>query len=273
MAIQQKPNFQIAWAETGNKVAVSEAKLRQGWVAEIPPAEVENFYQNKQDTAIQHIFQSGIPVWDSLTNYTANKSIVQGSNGFIYVANSDNTGQNPLVTTAWRLLIDNASQLVNQSRAINTGYGLQGGGNLTSDRSLSLAASGVAPGTYGSSGSVSRVTIDSAGRVTTAANQAIDFNSPFSDKLLASQGYQKLPGGLILQWGVLVGPIKIVTLGTFTIPFPTACLNIVASKGSDISPTAEYTIGIQPENTTGYRFLISGPNNGSQTFYWQAIGY
>lgn len=203
MAIQTKPNIQIPWAETGNKTSVSEAKVRQGWIAEIPPAEVENYYQNRQETGLMHIFQTGISQWDALTSYTAFKSYVQASDGNIYLAVNDNTGQNPLTTTNWRLLIDKASKLVNETRAINTGYGLQGGGNLTTDRSISLAPSGATAGIYGNATTIPQIQIDAAGRIINGYNQAIDFASPFNNKVFSGNGYQIFPGGFIMQWGII----------------------------------------------------------------------
>lgn len=50
-----------------------------------------------------------------------------------------------------------------------------------------------------------------------------------SNQSLATSGYQKLPGGLILQWGqVTISPHATATF-TFPIAFPTACLNIQAN--------------------------------------------
>ena len=60
-----------------------------------------------------------------------------------------------------------------QNRQINTTAPLQGGGDLTADRTLSLAASGVTPGTYGDSFNVGQVTVDAFGRVTAAADVPI----------------------------------------------------------------------------------------------------
>lgn len=74
------------------------------------------------------------------------------------------------------------------ARNINTSGGLQGGGDLSADRTLSLTDTAVTPAIYGDSTHVSQVTVDQKGRVTGAANVAIAGSgggsvdpSPFSD--------------------------------------------------------------------------------------------
>ena len=62
------------------------------------------------------------------------------------------------------------------TRAINTGTGLTGGGNLTQDRTISiqnqgvgynqLAKSGAVAGTYGTATTVPQIVVDDTGRVT-----------------------------------------------------------------------------------------------------------
>lgn len=106
MAISSKPNISVLWADNGSLEAPTNAKILQGWVAEIPPYETQNWYQNRVDHALLHIWQAGIPVWDGTTLYTANRSIVQSSDGTLWRAAIDNTGQNPLTTSgSWSRLI------------------------------------------------------------------------------------------------------------------------------------------------------------------------
>lgn len=62
---------------------------------------------------------------------------------------------------------------VPSSRLVSTGAGLVGGGNLSMDRTLSLATSGVTAGSYGSAIKVPTITVDTYGRVTIASENTI----------------------------------------------------------------------------------------------------
>jgi microcystin-dependent protein len=107
MTISTKPNITLLWADDGSYEAPDDAKILQGWVAEIPPYESQNWWQHRADEALQHIFQAGIPVWDANTLYTSSRSVVQSSDGVLWRAIIDNTGQNPLSTSGvWRPLIE-----------------------------------------------------------------------------------------------------------------------------------------------------------------------
>lgn len=55
-----------------------------------------------------------------------------------------------------------------------------------------------------------------------------------TNRSLATNGYQKLPGGLIVQWGQVSSATNSGT-ATFPIAFPTACLSIVASHNATLT--------------------------------------
>lgn len=66
---QQIPDFDIAWATSGDKSTPPDIKLDQGWVPEIPTHALFNWWQNRADLAIQAILAN---------NRGATESSVQG---------------------------------------------------------------------------------------------------------------------------------------------------------------------------------------------------
>jgi hypothetical protein len=62
-------------------------------------------------------------------------------------------------------------------RAINTTGDIQGGGNLTADRTLSLTNTGVTAGEYGSASAIPVVTVSATGRVTALSTAALDLST------------------------------------------------------------------------------------------------
>lgn len=102
---------------------------------------------------------------------------------------------------------------------------------------------------------------------------------------LSANGYQRLPSGLIMQWGAYTSeiiwdndyPI------TFPIAFPTACRSVNAIPRNDARLTTN-KIFMQVKGallTTGVTFKCNGVHAGEGTidiradngFFWQAIGY
>lgn len=91
-----------------------------------------------------------------------------------------------------------------------------------------------------------------------------------SNQLLSSNGYQKLPGGLIMQWG------RVPDTGqtyNFPIPFTTQCLNMVAALTGDSWDGAGET-RVCIVNLSSFRVRMGGTqDNNNQIAMWQAIGY
>lgn len=77
-----------------------------------------------------------------------------------------------------------------QTRTIAAGTGLSGGGDLSANRTLSLAASGVAAGTYGSGSIIPKITVDTYGRITGVVNDTVypDWNNISSKPIDSSTG-------------------------------------------------------------------------------------
>lgn len=103
MPLINKPqNINKIWSSSGDRATPSDQKINQGWVPEIPPHQWFNYIDNKQDQAIAHINQMGIPQWDAVTEYQAGKSYVQGpTNGVVYRATQTHTNQNPETSSGY----------------------------------------------------------------------------------------------------------------------------------------------------------------------------
>lgn len=89
------------------------------------------------------------------------------------------------------------------------------------------------------------------------------FNNDFtgSNQSLNNNGYQKLPGGLIIQWG-RNSPGSV----TFPLAFTTACFSVAASAGSNF----EEFVDVTTISTTGFTL---GTNGNSASSPWIAVGY
>jgi hypothetical protein len=131
--------------------------------------------------------------------------------------------------------------------------------------------------------SLKRGTPDAPGaELIKALNGALSF--PSQGQSLTQNGYVKLPGGLIVQWGSQVvginGISSITSSVIFPIPFPTACLCVVSNisnsnNGSEQNKMAELlNIG---KSVSGYDqqiYAILGQTlNVIVTFNYLAIGY
>ncbi|MEQ6289626.1 hypothetical protein ACFPAG_03255 [Vogesella sp. GCM10023246] len=89
-----------------------------------------------------------------------------------------------------------------------------------------------------------------------------------ANQSLAASGYQKLPGGLIFQWGTVASVATTGTAVTFPIAFPTSCLAVVSSC-NDAAGNA-VTTNNYGYSTTGFT-ADAGTAGYSQKYF--AIGF
>lgn len=78
------------------------------------------------------------------------------------IPSSSATNRGLLTSTDWSTF----NNKVSSTRSVSTGTGLSGGGDLSVDRTISLADTAVTPGSYTSA----NITVDQKGRITSAAN-------------------------------------------------------------------------------------------------------
>lgn len=102
MPLITKPdNLNFVWSSAGDKITPSQEKIQQGWVQEIPPRQIFNFIDGRQDQFNAYVNQHGIVGWDEDTDYFAGKSYVQDDvDGTVWRAVNDNTNSEPSSTNA-----------------------------------------------------------------------------------------------------------------------------------------------------------------------------
>lgn len=124
MTLIVKPNYKYIWAVGGDIVEPTDLKKQQGWTAEVPPFQYENWIQNRQDQYLAHINQRGIPAWDGQTEYEAGGlSYVQGSDGKIYksvaASGPTSTVKDPTTDatdTYWKVAFADLGQFLDQTQ-------------------------------------------------------------------------------------------------------------------------------------------------------------
>lgn len=99
--ITKPDSLNFVWSSAGDKIIPSQEKIQQGWVQEIPPRQLFNWLDGRQDQFNAYVNQHGIVGWDEDTDYFAGKSYVQdGVDGTVWRAVNDNTNSEPSSTNA-----------------------------------------------------------------------------------------------------------------------------------------------------------------------------
>jgi len=151
------------------------------------------------------------------------------------------------------------------SREINTGGGLQGGGDLSQNRTLSIATggvtnskladNGVTAGTYGSGSLIPVVTVDAKGLVTSVSTTALVISGyvPDTRQIIAGTG---LTGGGNLQANRTISMVFSTTTPT---ALGTAAVGTQnnAAQGDHVHPALNFA------NSTEYTGLLPLTNGGT----------
>jgi hypothetical protein len=91
---------------------------------------------------------------------------------------------------------------------------------------------------------------------------------------LASSGYQKLPSGLIIQWGAFPSCPSGSSAGvTLPIAFPNACLTAVTTLSAGANLSTSYSSGVSTSSLTQIFLFHYAASGVPATYLFVAIGY
>lgn len=231
------PDLSLLWASAGDILEPSDSKIQQGWAPEIPPRQWFNWLDNRQDQAIAHIAQHGISVWSSELEYQAGKSYVQGSDGLVYKALTTNTNINPVGGP---------------------------GGNWESAFITAATATQVA--------SAAQARAMTANNVYLSPLQLANAFTGTNQQLATPSGFQKLPGGMIIQAGRVSNTDNSNDFTvTFPVPFPTAVMSVTMTPTANTDTLAVFSVATTTQ-IQGIRTYTGGVRATNGVF-WIAIGY
>jgi hypothetical protein len=190
---------------------------------------------------------------------------VTGLTGYMYANNTTP------VTASTTIPVANISGAVPNTVNVIAGTGLSGGGALTGNVTLNLANTAVVAGTYGNASSVSQITVDAQGRITSAGNVTIAIaNSAVSG--LGTMSIQNannvaITGGNITSIiGNVVGAIPNGTITNTLLQNSTATLgNATITLGSTTSSVGNLTLAnvtVSSGNVTANVSLTNATNVG-----------
>lgn len=122
------------------------------------------------------------------------------------------------------------------------------------------------------------INTDTALYFLTGADRLIQLTRNFAP-VAANNGYTMLPGGLIMQWGIINGLVAStptpVLFATANINFPTSCFNVQLSYISKAGGTGNVqTLSVTTATVSKFGFSYNSTQSTSAYvgFYWMAIG-
>lgn len=296
MPFRTKPDMSAVWASLGDNTKPLDSYITNGWEAVRPPRQYFNWLDNRQDSAIAYIYQAGVVGWDSLTDYEGGagvNSYVQGSDGKVYKCLADN-GPNvsgvgtkdPIVQPGnaafWveafgsKAASDtNAADIAALRADYKVGAAITDPAAWRTALSVPLASTVATHTTQIGNGS--GVTDPSAWRTalsvpsTSQALQVTNFTG--ANQSLSTRGFQKFPGGFIVQWGRELTSGGWNTKIMFPTAFPSACVAVFpvtdtqAGAGASVSYN---THGVKQRDLDGF---YGGGQTIGEYFTYIAIGY
>lgn len=160
-------------------------------------------------------------------------------------------------TTLGSVMQGNDSRVVNavpKDRKVLAGTGLNGGGSLEADRTLSVK--------YGNTSG------------TAVEGNDARFNNLMPTGSLSKNGWTRLPNGLILQWGLSSTISNHGTLWVnFPVRFPTTCFSVTATVNKNNVVSGGTSVYAGDVSVSGVRLVNdTHATSMSITSYWFAVG-
>jgi hypothetical protein len=283
MAQFLKPsNLNNVWASGGDRIYPGDTKYATGWQVEIPPRQYFNEIDYKQDQMLAHLNQHGIPVWDSETEYQADRSYVQGSTGTVYRCVQTHTAQNPDLDTNndyWIIAFASAGDFYTATESDARYARISNNGSEYNPATFRTNLS-----VYSKAETYTKTEVDGKTTIASAAqSQALTSNNVLltpqrladaflgANRQTAALGFQKFPGGFTVQWGTVTLGGSTSTSVTFATAFDNICRIGLAGFGSATGSNADsaYTTNL---TSTGMTVGITSDNTNN-TVHWVAIGY
>jgi len=118
-----------------------------------------------------------------------------------------------------------------------------------------------------------------SGGAIVAASAGTDFVVPSqftgSNQSLTTPGWQAMPGGCILQWGI-TNPVPTGSGGlstSFPLAFPTACRTVVASFTNGAAPSSGADMAHNITAISTSAFTITQQSGAASQYQWFAVGH
>lgn len=231
---------------------------------------------NRGDTATSYTASSISVSGDQTSQYVAGRPIRLDGSSYGYVTGSAYSAPNTSVAVSG--ITVSATPTVMELGILSASSQMLG--------SVSLATLTVT-GTLTVSGTTILGTATSLGTATTAVTAADGDNSTkvattayadtrvstafTANQSVSANGYQKFPGGLIIQWGQ-TGTITAASSSavSFPVTFTTAVYSVVATR-NDAAVNAQRSDATYSITTTGFTVDNGSPSNAAR-FSWMAVG-
>ena len=261
MAFRTKPDFSAVWASLGDNTKPVDSYITNGWETVKPPRQYFNWIDNRQDAAIAYLYQAGVPEWDALVDYEGGagaNSYSQGSDGKIY-----------------RCLADNGPNIISigakdPTNPLNSAFWTEAFGTKAAVDALAATVATHTTQLGNGSGVTNAPAWRTALSVPSVVDAVLDVDFTGANQDFAgTDGFQKLPGGLIIQWGN-GSASQAGELNTFPTPFTTVCFVV---SGIHYGTLTNMNVIVAPTPTTTTFTAKAEVAGGPYNFTYFAIGY